>query len=57
MLGAEEDDVGAGPIGTRATAVVEEEGIPRPSNWARLTKGQKKNWKKWHKWNGLYESS
>ena len=40
-----------------ATSVVEADGIPRPGHWAKLTKGQKKNWKNRHKWNGLYEPS
>jgi hypothetical protein len=51
QLGAAESEA------TGATSVVEADGIPRPGHWATLTKGQKKNWKKWHKWNGLYEPS
>ena len=60
-LGAAEY-MGAGIIeaeseATGATAVVEAEGLPRPGHWAKLTKGQKKNRKKWHKWNVLHEPS
>jgi len=51
QLGAAESEA------TGATSVVEADGIPRPGHWAKLIKGQKKNWKKWHKWNGLYEPS
>ena len=41
---------------TKVAITTEEEGKPRPKYWERMTKGQKKNWKKWHKWNGQYES-